>query len=495
MTKKSILITLICLISYQGVLNAQSTQFNLIIDQNLTNGPLTGNVYVMMTSDTTGMPIYGPDFIAPEPFLVKKITNWDTSNPIIIDESQLALPTSLTTIPKGHYAVQAVIDINIIERSFVFASGNLYSDKVIAEVADSNDPIQITINNQIDPTEFVDSENLKGVKVKSAILSDFYDRPTFMEAAVILPQSYHTSHIEYPTVYIIPGFGGTHYNDHLGWVQDGIVEHNKQEKIYVVLNPETALGHHVFANSENNGPRGTSLVEELIPHLESKYRMQATPEARFLFGHSSGGWSSIWLMVNYPEYFGGAWATAPDPLDFRSFFRINIYDEESNAFIDADGNSRVLGRLPVNNKPSYKLLSDRELAIGDGEQYGSFEAVFSPRGDDGKPLRLWNRETGEIDPEVAASWTKYDISQLLKKQSKDILDKLNGKLHIYVGDRDTYYLDHSVKMFQEVASNLFDISVKYFPEDDHYSILNKEVYEDIEAGMNIISTSLSKAKK
>ncbi|ELR71348.1 hypothetical protein C900_02806 [Fulvivirga imtechensis AK7] len=496
MNKKLILMALICLsICYQRVLNAQSTQFNITIDQNLSSGPLTGNVYVMMTRDTTSMPIYGPDFIAPEPFLVRKVSNWNTSNPIIIDESQLALPTSLTAIPRGYYAIQAVVDINTIERSFVFASGNLYSDKVITKISDDDNRIQISIGNKFPPKEFINSENLEGVKVNSAILSKFYNRPTFMEVAVILPQSYHTSNISYPTVYVIPGFGGTHYNDQLGWIQDGIIEHCKQQKIYVVLNPESALGHHVFANSENNGPRANSLIEELIPYLESKYRMHASPEARFLFGHSSGGWSSIWLMVNYPEYFGGAWATAPDPLDFRSFFGINIYREGSNAFTDEHGNLRVLERLPVENKPSYKLLSDRELAIGDGEQYGSFEAVFSPRGEDGKPLRLWNRETGKIDSAVAAAWAKYDITQLLNSFPKDVLKRLNNKIHIYVGDRDTYYLDHSVKMFHETSSKLFNISVKYFPEEDHYTILSKDVYDDIEAGMNTISTSLPQANK
>ncbi len=142
------------------------------------------------------------------------------------------------------------------------------------------------------------------------------------------------------------------------------------------------------------------MTEELIPHIEAKFRGLAKPSARFVTGHSSGGWSSLWLQVTYPDFFGGTWSTAPDPVDFRDFQMVNIYDPKQNLFVDANGESRPLARKGKQVLVKYKPFNDMEVVMGRGGQLQSFEAVFSPRGKDGKPMPLWDRTTGVItDPD------------------------------------------------------------------------------------------------
>src|SRR5262249_15129 len=153
-------------------------------------------------------------------------------------------------------------------------------------------------------------------------------------------------------------------------------------------------------------------------------------------GHSSGGWSSLWLQVAYPDFFGGVWSTAPDPVDFRDFQRINIYEQAVNFFRDADGKERPLARQGDRVVLRFKAFSEMEEVMGHGGQLASFEAVFSPRGTDGRPRKLWDRRTGAVDPDVAKAWEKYDIRLVLERNWETLGPKLKGKLHVYTGDLD-----------------------------------------------------------
>src|SRR5262249_28817906 len=241
--------------------------------------------------------------------------------------------------------------------------------------------------------------------IESKLLSDFHRRPVHMKAAVVRPKSYATADTRrYPVLYVIPGFGGTH----LSAVGRQPADFDGVELLYVMLDPSCRHGHHVFADSDTNGPVGQALISELIPHIEKQFRAIKEPTARFLTGHSSGGWSSLWLQVTYPDLFGGVWSTSPDPVDFRDFQRINLYRVGENMFTDADGKPRPIARRQQKVAIHYQAFSDMETIMGHGGQLASFEAVFSPRGTDGQPRRLWDRLTGAIDPDVAASWEKYD---------------------------------------------------------------------------------------
>ncbi len=199
-----------------------------------------------------------------------------------------------------------------------------------------------------------------------------------------------------------------------------------------------------------------------------------------LTGHSSGGWSSLWLQVAYPDFFGGVWSTAPDPVDFRDFQMIDLYKPGTNMFTDAEGKPRPIARS--GNRPSlfYKGFSDMEEVMGHGGQLQSFEAVFSPRGADGRPKKLWDRKTGAVDPAVAMEWEKYDIRLVLERNWKTLGPKLAGKIHVYMGDADTFYLEGATKLLQKSLRDLgSDAVVELFPGKNHGSLMDRTLRERI----------------
>lgn len=214
----------------------------------------------------------------------------------------------------------------------------------------------------------------------------------------------------------------------------------------------------------------------MIPAVEKRFRAAGKPAGRIVTGHSSGGWSSLWLQVAYPDFFAGVWSTAPDPVDFRDFQRINIYSPEENVFLDRDGKARPLGRQKGKVILWYKSFSDMEEVLGRGGQLASFEAVFSDRGPDGRPKRLWDRKTGAIDPDVAKSWEKYDIRLVLERNWPTLGPKLRGKLRVYMGEEDTFYLQGATRLLQQSLKKLgSDAVVELFPGKDHFSLMSKEM--------------------
>jgi len=249
--------------------------------------------------------------------------------------------------------------------------------------------------------------------------------------------------------------------------------------IYVLLDQSCPLGTHEFANSANNGPWGDALVKEVIPRLERKYRMDARPSGRLLQGHSSGGWAALWLQVAYPGFFGGAWATAPDPADFRAFVPVDLATA-TNIYRARDGKQTVIMRVDA-RQITMEDYARRESVLGEyGGQIGSFEAVFSPRGADGRPMRLFDRATGEIDRSVANAWRKYDISRILRENWRQLGPKLNGKIHVYVGTADTYFLEEPARLLQETINELGGAaSFVFLPGRTHENIYENGIAERI----------------
>jgi len=185
-------------------------------------------------------------------------------------------------------------------------------------------------------------------------------------------------------------------------------------------------------------------------------------------GHSSGGWSSLWLQVTYPDTFNGVWSTSPDPVDFRDFQRIDLTKPDANMFFDSKGEKRPLARMKGKPILFYKPFSDMEEIMGHGGQLASFEAVFSPRGPGLQVRKLWDRTTGAIDPEVTKSWEKYDIRLVLERNWKTLAPKLAGKLHVWTGGADTFYLEGAVVRLKESLQKLgSDADVEIFPGRDH----------------------------
>jgi hypothetical protein len=217
---------------------------------------------------------------------------------------------------------------------------------------------------------------------------------------------------------------------------------------------------------------GEALVDEFIPAIESRFGGARPPSRRFLTGHSSGGWSVLWLQVNYPDRFGGCWATAPDSIDFRDFSGVDLTSAE-NLYRDADGQPRPLierDGAPVSDIESYVRSEVKADPVGG--QFFSFDAVFSPRGDDGLPMPMFDRESGAIDREVLEAWKRYDIALILRTRWAELAPALAGKLHVWCGEWDTFRLDGAVRLLkQDLAAMGSDVDVLIVPERDHGSIV------------------------
>jgi pimeloyl-ACP methyl ester carboxylesterase len=253
-------------------------------------------------------------------------------------------------------------------------------------------------------------------------------------------------------VYTAGGFGATHKLDgqqlsrqwHL--METGAIP----PMIWVALDFSSPTGTTEFADSVNNGPWGEALIRDVIPALESRYRMDARPSGRFLTGHSSGGWFALWTMIKHPEMFGGAWPTSPDPADFHDFVGVDLYAQEANFYHDPSGSPRPLERAGGNVLRTIEQEARLEAVLGrDGGQLRSFEWVFSPRRADGTPALMFDRASGAVDPAVIAYWrANYDIASRIERDWGRRRKDLDGKLHLTVGTADSNYLDGSVRRLE-----------------------------------------------
>jgi len=232
-------------------------------------------------------------------------------------------------------------------------------------------------------------------------------------------------------------------------------------------------------NSENNGPYGDAIMRELVPYIERKYRGIGQGWARFTYGGSTGGWEAMAVQMFYPDDFNGAWIACPDPIDFRAYTVVNIY-QDTNAYYETARWKRTprpgirdwLGHVHA----TLEQMNHRELALGthsrSGDQWDIWESVYSPVGPDGYPKRIWDKRTGTIDRSVADYWREhYDLSYILRRDWKTLGPKLRGKLHIYVGEADTYYLNDAVYLVEEFLKSAqdppYDGEVDYGARAEH----------------------------
>jgi hypothetical protein len=455
---------------------AGAAEFRLTFDGRTHPGPFTGRVYVLLSQkEPKDGPPSGPRWFNPEPFFARDVKAWKPGEELALAaDTALGFPEPLARLPRGTYWVQAVLDLDRGARSFAAAEGNVYSRPArLALDGAGGAPVRLVLDQVYNARRFEETDRVKLVDVESRLLSAFHGRPVRLRAGVVLPKSFTREPARrYPVVYEVPGFGGDHFGAFAA-AKRGAADVDGVEMIHVVLDPNCRLGHHVFADSENNGPFGRALVEELIPHVEKAFRGLGRPEARFVTGHSSGGWSSLWLQVTYPDVFGGVWSTAPDPVDFRDFQRINLYEPGVGVFFDGKGRPRPLARKGDKVAIWYKSFSDMEEVMGHGGQLASFEAVFSPRGPGGRPLPLWDRKTGAVNPPVARAWQRYDIRLVLERNWPALAPKLAGKLHVYTGARDTFYLEGATALLKESLARLGSGAVvELFPGRDHATLMD-----------------------
>ncbi len=451
--------------------------------EGLADEPITGRLYVFFSQKKRGQPMDGPNWFNPEPFLGVDVQGLRPGQEVVLDETSDAFPETLSRIPAGDYRVQALLDHDFYEPNPSRGVGNYYSDVARVEWSPERDnSIDLVLQNTVAPREFPESDRVREELVPSELLSQFHGRDVLQRAAVILPESYADNpDRRYPVLYIIPGFGGSHHSASRYLTADDPDEETGDDEeptefIRVLLNANCNWGHHVFADSATNGPRGQALIEEFIPYIDAKYRTIAAPTARFVGGHSSGGWASLWLQIKYPEIFGGVWSTAPDPVDFRDFQGVNLYaDPPERMFVDEQEERRPLARRGDEPMLWFDSFGKMDDVLGRGGQLRSFEAVFSPVNKDSQPRQLWDRTTGEIDPEVANAWKDYDIRLVLENHWNELEPQLRGKLHIVTGSLDTFYLNGAVERLAETLEELgSDAEIIVVPEASHSSVLRSK---------------------
>ncbi len=407
---------------------------------------------------------------------------------IEVDLDQLAFPTAFATMPRGNYELQAVLDI---DHSYNYGGrGPQDWESAVVEVKDwqpgvGDEPV-LPLNEHPQPGRRAAAvaeamtEARPGVaekaELESPLLTKFWGHPTYVRAWVILPPGYKpAAKTTYPTMYWTHGFGGTlDYALVSGLaLRKAMAEHKAPPMIAVMLDESVPQGTHEFADSANNGPWGAALTTEFIPRLEAKYRMDARRNGRFLNGHSSGGWATLQLEINYPQIFGGTWSTSPDPSDFHNFTGPDLYATHANVYKKADGAAWPIMRADGKVVATLEQFGRLERVLGPyGGQLASFEWVFSPKGASGAPEQMFDRATGEVNPDVVAYWhDHYDLANLVESNWAKQGALLKGRIHLIVGTSDTFYLDESARLFEARLKKLgADAHFTYIPGRTHFDL-------------------------
>ncbi|MFT3761867.1 MAG: alpha/beta hydrolase-fold protein [Pseudoxanthomonas sp.] len=408
---------------------------------------------------------------------------------IAMDTDAIAFPAGFSSLPAGDYYLQAVLDANHDynyggrgegDRVSAVVKARLPAKQPVAlnlaaEPLPAREPWQLSPQASEIVRKHFDAarEHARPLDFVSPSLSAFRGLPVHMRGWVLLPPGYDAAAKQrHPVVYFTHGFGGNlaYLSGTAANTYAMMAEGLTPPMIWVLLDESGPTGTHEFADSVNNGPWGQALTTELIPWLEKQYRMDAKPSGRFLTGHSSGGWATLWLQVTYPKVFGGTWSTAPDSSDFRDFTGADLYAENANVYRRADGSAIPLVRHEGKVIATFEQFAKLERVLGEyGGQMASFDWVFSPRGDDGRPLPMFDRDTGVVDPAMAAYWREhYDIAHRLKTQWPALKPDLDGKIRVIVGDADTFYLDGAAHKLKEVLDGVgAKAEVRFVPGKTH----------------------------
>lgn len=439
-------------------------KFDIGLKSGLATNALEGRLLLILSSTNHPEPRLAIDDASGNGPLVfgRDVTNFTSTRTVIMDERATpSLNASLAHVPAGHYFVQALLDVSTDLRS-ANAGGNFFSEVFEWEhPTRARSPARLELTRRIFDERAGEAEMLHLVKIQSRLLSEFHRRPIFLRAGVILPRTFTSAPERHYPLWIHLGGFGTRST----WVslmmspgaafRDLWMATNAPQMIYVLPDGAGPNGDPYQVNSANNGPYGYAVTQELIPYLEQQFRGLGEARGRVISGRSTGGWAALALQVFYPDFFGGAWATSPDPVDFRAFELVNIY-EETNAFVNEHGEERPSAR---DEHGDVCLTMRREVQMENvlghggqwtrsGAQWGAWNAVFGPRGADGLPVPLWDAN-GRINHSVAAQWQKYDLRLVLEKNWATLAPKLRGKLHIWAGEADDYFLNNAVHLLDE----------------------------------------------
>jgi hypothetical protein len=487
-----------------GTQSTARTKFAITYPESANSGPITGRVYVMISETdereprlqigTSGIPFFGLD--------VEQLAPGEEA---VIDGEIFGYPVEhLGDLPSGDYYVQGFVNMYTeFNRSdghtlwmhqdqwegqkWNRSPGNLYSDVTRVHIDPSQRvTIDLVCDNEIPPVTVPDdTEWVKRIKIQSEILTEFWGHPQYLGATILLPRGYtRETNRRYPVNYVQGHFStraphrfteepGNQFYDF--WTSD-----DAPRMIAVTFqHPTPYYDDSYVVNSPNVGPYGDAIMQELIPYVEEHFRIISEPYARILSGGSTGGWISLAMQIYYPEFFGGVFCRAPDPVDFHYFQTVNIYEDE-NAFYKDHGWMKVPTASDRTTDGimtlTYEQRNHYELAAGtkgrSGSQIDIFEAAFGPIGDDGYTKPLFDKYSGEIDPEVVEYWREHsDLNHILQTNWSEIGPHLEGKIHIYVGDMDNFYLNNAVVLLEEFLESTenpyYDGVIQYGDRQGH----------------------------
>lgn len=540
--------------------DASGPRFELSFPASAHAGPITGRVFVYISRHRAPEPrLQAGSWWGTAPFFGKDVSALRPGGEAVIDSSALGYPVdSLAKLPAGDYYVQGLINVYTkFRRSdghtiwahmdhwdgqhMSLSPGNLYSAVQFVHIDPSRATvIRLSLDEVIPPIRMpADTVWVKHVKIQSPLLTRFWGHPIYLGATVLLPAGYDQHpNMRYPVVYdqghfgLAPPFRFTttpsasqppgmkqmlaafgvksrkQMRSVLG-IESGYQFYeswsgaNFPRMIVVTFqHPTPYYDDSYVVNSVNAGPYGTAITQELIPYIESHFRIIREPYARVLTGGSTGGWESLDLQVKYPDLFGGTWTFYPDPLDFHHFQMVDLYNDP-NAFVAPLGDEwqhvdrYMMRRRDGQPLVTYRQMSQYEAVLGShgrsGEQLGAFFASFGPISSDGYPVPLWNLRTGVIN-HAAVDYARdhgYDITAYLRKNWSRIGPKLVGKIHVYVGDMDTFYLNlgvYDLQAFMQTTQNPHYAGTFVFgrPEKPHGwngGMTNAQLIEQIAAAV------------
>jgi len=479
-------------------------------------GPITGRVFI--TPGTNGQ-LFGAD-----------VGNLRPDSTAIVDDSAVGFPIlSLKDLPAGDYSVKAILcpytefhraDGHTIwghmdqweGQNPMSSPGNLVSDAQTVHVDPAHpSTAHLSVTHVMPPIAVpADTTLVKHVKIQSALLTKFWGQPIYIGATVLLPKDYDRHPDQrYPAVYQQNHFGtGAPFGYNGNPAQPGFAHDWDADDFPRVIavtfqHPTVYYDDSYAANSANNGPYGDALTKELIPWLESHFRMIPETRARTLTGGSTGGWEALALQVYYPDVFTGTWVYCPDSIDFSRYLILDIYNDE-NAFVrpgvkPSAGVGQASDERPMLRNPegqttrTLREQSQMEDALGSksrsGGQLAGWDSVYGPVGDDGYPKPLWDHKTGKIDKDVVAYMQDhgYDLARYIESHWADLAPKLTGRMHFYVGDMDNWFANLAVYRMETLLTKLnAHATFTYGPRQGHMwnPLSNAELVRAMADAMN-----------